>query len=95
MITRIDKMETVINNFETENEESHRYLLINNLLGDLRDLARILTPTDIPSFRDFLGVLLENAKVIVDSFQNLGEYCSIDGAIRLKDIYEGDFRSLA
>jgi hypothetical protein len=94
MITPIDKMEKVINNFENENEEKHRFLLINNLLVYLRDLVRILRPVDIPSFRDFLGVLLDNTKVILDSFRNLGEYCSIDGAIRLKNIYEGDFRSL-
>lgn len=94
MVADIDQMPEIIDNFEQENEEQNRHLLINNLLNYLRDLPEFMTPIDIPSFRDFLKVLLENTRIILDSFKNVGEYCSIDGSIRLKNIYEGDLRSL-
>lgn len=87
-------MDGIIDRFEKTYANDLQYLYIKHLLHYLKGINKILVPEDLPEYRKFLGVLQENADIITNSFQNVDQYCSIDGSIRLKAIYDGDLKSL-
>lgn len=92
--TNSKDMDNIIDKFEKTYANDLQYLYIKHLLYYLKGINKILVPEDLPEYRKFLGVLQENAEIITNSFQNVDQYCSIDGSIRLKAIYDGDLKSL-
>ena len=89
-----DEMDLIIANFKEKYGKDLRKLHIDNLLNYLIEINKILEEKDLPEYRKFLGVLKENGNIITNSFQNVDQYCSLDGSIRLKSIYDGDLKSL-
>lgn len=93
--TNLREMDGIVDEFKVNHVDELQYLHINDLLEDLKGLNQVIVfPEDLVEYRKFLKVLKENSQIITNSFQNVDQYCSIDGSIRLKAIYDVDLKSL-
>lgn len=70
------------------------YLLLAKLINHIFLLNKIVTNEDRGNFMEFLKVIDTNVNLVMGAFNNILEYCSTDGSIKLKKIYEGDMAAI-
>ena len=70
-------------------------LKINRLLEELVRICKLLKDSEqINEYNKMLAVLVENCKFVATAFSGITDYCSTEGNINMKVLYENDFSSL-
>jgi hypothetical protein len=70
-------------------------LKVNHLLKELVRICKLLKDSEqIEEYNKMLAVLAENCKFVSTAFDGIKDYCSTEGNISMKVLYENDFSSL-
>ena len=103
------KTKLELNNFESSltqvmttlsNIRTDSRLEINKLLDQMAMILKVLQKPDIALFDEInqynkmMSVLVDNCEFLLTSFDGIHDYCSVEGNINMKVLYQNDFSSL-
>jgi hypothetical protein len=82
---------------DEDNPNSSR-LMFYNLLVRLEkilvEVERSDDPSDVNNYNSMMDVLKENCKFVLTAFSGITEYCSLEGKINMKILYNNEFSAL-
>jgi hypothetical protein len=78
------------------NKYSEEGLLIITLLEQIRRiiLEELTSAEDIAEYNKMCKILIDNTNIMIQAFQGVSSYCSENGTINVKLLYNNDFKSL-
>ena len=91
-IREFDKIREGIKEFISS--YGNKNLNINAFLDGITRLFKKMKKKDLEEFREMNKLLIKNVDFVVKTIENIRQYCSINGRVKIRDIYDTNIDSL-